>query len=66
MPSSQPDALANIQTQVNSLNSIVNSLAESLSARLDALTASLVPPVPQSSSQTRRSRLWELTAGLLG
>ena len=54
VPSSQPDALANMQTQVDSLNSIVNSLAESLSARLDALTASLVPPsVPQSSSQTR-------------
>ena len=44
VPSSQPDALANMQTQVDSLNSIVNSLAESLSARLDALTASLVPP----------------------
>ena len=53
VPSSQPDTLVNMHTQVDSLNSIVNSLAESISARLDALTASLAPPsVPQSSSQT--------------
>ena len=53
VPSLQPDELAMMQTQVDSLNSIMNSLAESLSARLDALTASLVPPsVPQLSSQT--------------
>ena len=54
VPSSQPDALAAMQTQVDSLNSIVNTLAESLSARLDALAASLVShSLPQLSSQTR-------------
>ena len=54
VPSSQPDALAAMQTQVDSLNSTVNTLAESLSARLDSLAASLVShSMPQLSSQTR-------------
>ena len=54
VPSSQPDALAAMQTQVDSLNSTVNTLAESLSARLDALAAPLVShSMPQLSSQTR-------------
>ena len=29
MPSSQPNAIANMQTQVDSLNTLVNSLSES-------------------------------------
>ena len=54
VPSSQPDALAAMQTQVDSLNVTVHNLADSLSARLDALAASLVSPnMPQLSSQTR-------------
>ena len=36
VPSSQPHALANIQTQVDTLNSLVNTLSESLFARMDA------------------------------
>ena len=52
MPSSQPSALANMQSQVDSLNLLVNSLSESLLARMDALTASIAPtPIPQSSSR---------------
>ena len=43
-----------MQSQVNSLNSLVNSLSESLFARMDAFTASLAPSsIPQSSCQTR-------------
>ena len=42
-----------MQTQVDSLNALVNTLSESLFARMDALTASLVSSIPQSSSQTR-------------
>ena len=52
VPSSQPSAIAQMQSQVDSLNLLVNSLSESLFARLDALTASIAPAsVPQSSSQ---------------
>ena len=53
VPSSQPTAIARMQTQVDSLNILVNNLSESLMARMDALTASLAPSIPQSSSQTR-------------
>ena len=53
VPSSQPTAIAHMQTQVDSLNALVNSLSESLMARMDALTASLASSsTPQSSSQT--------------
>ena len=52
VPSSQPSAIAQMQSQVDYLNLLVNSLSESLFARLDALTASIAPAsVPQSSSQ---------------
>ena len=51
MPSSQPHALANMQTQVDSLNALVNTLSESLLARMDTLQASLAPSIPQSSSR---------------
>ena len=54
VPSSQPTAIAQMQTQVVSLNILVNNLSESLMARMDTLTASLVhSSIPQSSSQTR-------------
>ena len=54
VPSSQPTALADMQSQVDSLNAIVNSLVENLSARLDAIAASLLSPnMSQLSSQTR-------------
>ena len=54
VPSSQPTAITLMQTQVDSLNILVNNLSESLMARMDALTASLAPSsIPQSSSQTR-------------
>ena len=53
VPSSQPTAIAQMQTQVDSLNILVNNLSESLMARMDTLTASLAPSsIPQSSSQT--------------
>ena len=52
VPSSQPSAITQMQSQVGSLNLLVNSLSESLFARLDAITASIAPAsVPQSSSQ---------------
>ena len=51
IPSSKPDAIANMQTQVDSLNTLVNSLSESFFARMDALQASLVSSLPQSSSR---------------
>ena len=51
MPSSQPHALHNMQTQVDSLTTLVNSLSESLFARMDALQASLASSVPPSSSR---------------
>ena len=51
MPSSQPNAIANMQTQVDSLNILVNSLSESYFARMDALQASLVSSIPPSSSR---------------
>ena len=54
VPSSQLPTRADIQSQVDSLNATVSSLAENLSARLDALTASLLtPPLSQLSSQPR-------------
>ena len=40
-----------MQSQVDTLNVMVNTLSESLLARMDALQASLAPPVPQSSSR---------------
>ena len=53
VPSSQPSAIAHMQTQVDSLNTLVNTLSESLLARMDALQASLVDSsVPRSSSPT--------------
>ena len=51
MPSLQPHVLANMQTQVDSLNALVNTLSESLFARMDALQASLAPSIPQPSSR---------------
>ena len=54
MPSSQPPARVDMQSQVDSLNATVSSLAENLSARLDALAASFLSPnLSQLSSQTR-------------
>ena len=54
VPSSQPSPRGDIQSQVDSLNVTVTNLAEILTARLDALTASLLsPPETQSSSQPR-------------
>ena len=50
-PFSQPHVLANMQTQVDSLNVLVNTLSESLLARMDALQASLALSIPQSSSR---------------
>ena len=56
VPSSQPPKHVDIQSQVDSLSVTVTSLAENLSARLDALAASLLtPPLTQLSSQPR---LW--------
>ena len=40
-----------VQTQVDTLNSLVNTLSESLFARMDALQASLAPSIPQPSSR---------------
>ena len=55
MPSLQPSAIEQMQSQVDSLNLLVNSLSGSLLARMDALTASIAPSsIPQSSSQTRQ------------
>ena len=51
MPSSQPHALANMQTQVDSLNVLVNTPSESLLARMDALQASLDPASISQSAQ---------------
>ena len=54
VPSSQPPIRVDIYSQVDSLNATVSSLAENLSARLDALTASLLTlPLSQLSSQPR-------------
>ena len=53
-PSSQPSTHGDLQSQVDSLNVTVISLAESLSARLDALTASFISSQStQLSSQPR-------------
>ena len=51
MPSSQPHALIQMQIQVDSLNTLVNTLSESLFARMDALQASLASSIPPSSSR---------------
>ena len=51
IPSSQPDAFTLMQTQVDTLNAMVNSLSETFLARLDALQASLGSSLPQSSSR---------------
>ena len=54
MPSSQSSTRGDIQSQVDSLNVTVSSLAETLSDRLDALAASLLTsPATQLSSQPR-------------
>ena len=54
VPSSQSPARADMQSQVDSLNATVSSLAENLSARLDALAASLLSTnLSQLSSQTQ-------------
>ena len=49
--SSQPDAFNLMQTQVDTLNAMVNSLSETFLARLDALQASIGSSLPQSSSR---------------
>ena len=55
VPSSQSSMRGDIQSQVDSLNVTVTSLAESLSARLDAIAASLLStPATQLSSQPRQ------------
>ena len=51
VPSPQPHALINMQSQVVSLSTLVNSLSESLFARMDALQASLASSVPPASSR---------------
>ena len=51
VPSSQPDAIANMQTQVDSLNALVNFLSDSFFARMDALQSSIVSSLLQSSSR---------------
>ena len=51
IPPSQPHALVDMQTQVDTLNSMMTTLSESLFARMDALQASLAPSVPQPSSR---------------
>ena len=51
IPPSQPHALVDMQTQVDTLNSLMTTLSESLFARMDALQASLAPSVPQPSSR---------------
>ena len=50
LPSSQPDAFILMQSQVDSLNALVNSLPDTFFARMDALQASLESSLPQSSS----------------
>ena len=51
IPPSQPHTLVDMQTQVDTLNSMMTTLSESLFARMDALQASLAPSIPQPSSQ---------------
>ena len=51
IPSSQPDAFKLMQTQVATLNAMVNSLSETFLSRLDALQASIGSSLPQSSSR---------------
>ena len=54
MPYSRPSPRGDFQSQVDSLNVTVTNLAETLTARLDALTASLLAPSEtQLSSQPR-------------
>ena len=60
VPFSQPSTRGDIQSQVDSLSVTVTSLAEALTARLDALTASfLTPPMTQLSSQPRLGLMLE-------
>ena len=51
IPSSQPTAMSQMQSQVDSLSSLVNSLSESVFARMDALQAFLDSSIPPSSSR---------------
>ena len=51
VPSSQPDAFILMQSQVDSLNALVNSLSDTFFARMDALQVSLESSLPQSSSR---------------
>ena len=51
IPPSQPHALVDMQAQVDTLNSMMTTLSESLFARMDALQASLAPNVSQPSSR---------------
>ena len=50
-PSPQPSTRDDLQSQVDSLSITVNSLTESLSARLDAFMASFIAQSTQLSSQ---------------
>ena len=52
-PSPQPSTHDDLQSQVDSLSVTVNSLTESLSARLDAFMASFIAQSTQLSSQPR-------------
>ena len=52
IPPSQPHALVDMQIQVDTLNSLMTTLSESLFARMDALQVSLAPSVPQPSSRS--------------
>ena len=52
-PSPQPSTRDDLQSQVDSLSVTVNSLTESLSARLDAFKASFISQSTQLSSQPR-------------
>ena len=51
VPSPQPHTITNMQSHVDSLSNLVNSLSESLFARMDALQASLASSVPPASSR---------------
>ena len=51
IPPSQPHTLVDMQAQVDTLNSMMTTLSESLFARMDALQASLAPNVSQPSSR---------------
>ena len=51
VPSSQPDTLTLMQSQVDSLHAMVNSLLETFLSRVDALQASIGSSLPESSSR---------------